>query len=83
MAKKRSKQNQKSLSVSIHYVPIPQADDKLSRAIDILLRAAARDSSQAEDSPDADKEKPPTRGTRQDAGDGEMSNENDATLSHE
>lgn len=42
--------------VEVHYVPVPDADSRLTRAIDILLRSAARE---VEGSTDAQKwEKP-------------------------
>jgi len=69
--KKHKERKGKTLKVTgIENIPAPDADERLSRAIDILLRAAARDTSQAEDSPDADKEKPSTRGTHEAAGNG-------------
>ena len=37
--------------VEIRYIPMPDADERLSRAIDILLRSAARDMSQSKESP--------------------------------
>ena len=80
MARKQDKQNQKRLVVNVHHVATPDAKERLSRAIDILLRAAARDTSQAEDSPDADKEKPSGRSTHKVAGDGECKDEHRRTL---
>lgn len=63
MAKKQGKQNQKRLVVSMRHVATPDAEERVCRAIEILLRAAATGISQAEDSPDADKEKPSARGS--------------------
>ena len=44
--------------VEIHYVPTPDADARLSRAVDILLCSAARDAARSEKSTNAKKEKP-------------------------
>ena len=74
MAKKQDKQKQKRMVVTMRHVTTPDAEKRLSHAMEILLRAAARDTSQAEDSPDADKEKPSARGTHEAAGDGGWKN---------
>lgn len=50
MAKKQGKQNHKRLVVSYRYVATPDGNARLSRAIDILLRAATRDSTKSGDS---------------------------------
>jgi len=80
VAKKQDKRNKKRLVVSVRHVATPDAKERLSHAVDVLLRAAARDTSQAGDSPDADKEKPSTRGTHKAADNGEMSNGKDGNL---
>jgi len=75
-AKEQRTRNKKGLTVIVRHVAAPDAKERLSRAIDILLRAAARDTSQAEDSP----EKPSTRGTHKAADNGEMNNGKDGNL---
>ena len=49
MAKKQTRENKKRLVVSIRHVAAPEADVRLSRALGILLKAAARDSTKSED----------------------------------
>ena len=50
----------KALRVAgIHYGPTPDADERLSRAINILLGSAARGTAKSEGSIDAKKEGPP------------------------
>ena len=49
MAKKQDKQNQKSLVVNLRYVATPDGNARLSRALGILLRAAARSTTESED----------------------------------
>lgn len=61
---KKANRHQK-LRVSIQFVAVPDADERLTRATGILLQVAARAASQAEDSPDADKEKPSAGGTHE------------------
>ena len=59
MAKKQNRQNQKRLVVSMCRVATPDAEERLSRAIDILLRAAGRtddDGKQAEGAAECDDE---------------------------
>lgn len=59
MARKQDKQNQKRLVVNVHHVATPDAKERLSRAIDILLRAAGRtddDGKQAEGAAECDDE---------------------------
>lgn len=71
MARRRANQHQKRLAASLRPVATPDAEERLSRAIDILLRAAARGTTKSEDSPDVDKEKPSGRSTYETAGDEE------------
>ena len=42
MATKQGKPSRKGLVVNIHHLPTPDAEARLSRAIEILLKAAAR-----------------------------------------
>ncbi len=70
MPKKYPKHKEKSLVVRLCYVAAPDSDARLSRAMEILLWAAARGTSQAEDSPDADKENPSGRSTHEATGNG-------------
>lgn len=67
MAKKQGKQIQKRMVVTMRHVATPDAEERLCRAMEILLRAAARGTSQSEDSPDAQKEEPPCQALEQDA----------------
>ena len=48
--KRVRKDRQRLRVVEIRYIPMPDADERLSRAIDILLRSAARDMSQSKES---------------------------------
>lgn len=43
MSKKQCIENKKRLLVTMHHVHIPNGNARLSRAIDILLRSAARE----------------------------------------
>lgn len=58
MAKKQGKQNQKRMVVTMRHVTTPDAEGRLSRAIDILLRVAARGT--------AKKERPPHQAPAED-----------------
>jgi len=51
------KEGQRMGVVEIRYMPVPDADLRLTRAIDLLLRSAARE---LEGSTDAPKEEKPT-----------------------
>ena len=48
--KRETRQNNKRLAVSIHHVAIPDVDQRFSRAMDILLKAAARDTTEEQES---------------------------------
>jgi len=49
--KRVRKGRQRLKVVEIRYIPMPDADERLSRAVDILVRSAARDVSQSKESP--------------------------------
>jgi hypothetical protein len=69
--KKHTDRKEKRLKVTeIQCVPTPDADERFCRAMDILLKAAARGTTKSEDSPDADKEKPFGRSTHEATGNG-------------
>ena len=55
------KQRQRQLIVRMKHAPAPDAEGRLSRAIDVLLKAAARDTTKSEDSIDAKKGTPPSQ----------------------
>jgi len=65
--------------VEIRYTPTPDADERLSRALGILLRSEARTAATSEESINAKKEEEPAReGSAEDtltAGDGECKDE--------
>ena len=65
--------------VEIRYTPTPDADERLSRALGILLRSGARTAATSEESINAKKEEEPAReGPAEDtltAGDGECKDE--------
>ena len=63
MAKKQGEQNQKRMVVTMRHVTTPDAEQRLSRAIDILLRVAARGTTKSKDGINTEKETPPTRGS--------------------
>ena len=52
--------------VELRYVPTPDANLRLSRTIDILLRSATSGSSQAKESPDTEREEPPRQAPAKD-----------------
>ena len=56
MPKKRGKQNQKHPVVSIRPVATADSDARLSRAVDILLKAAVEANSQSKDTSNSKKE---------------------------
>ena len=56
--KSKLKDGQRLRVVEIQYVPTPDADARLSRAIDILLSSAARDTDWEQESPVTKKEPP-------------------------
>lgn len=59
--KRGMKDRQRLRVVEIRYVPMPDADERLSHAIDILLRSAARKAAASEESIDTKKEEEPPR----------------------
>ena len=59
MAKKQGKRNQISLVVSMRHVVTPDADTRLSRVVNILLKAATRGTIVSEKETVAEKEKSP------------------------
>jgi len=61
------RQDIQRLVVSTQPVAAPDAEERRRRAIDLLLQAAAKDTSQSEDSPDAEKKSPPCQALEQDA----------------
>jgi len=58
VAKQQGKQNHKRMVVSLRHVATPDANARLSRTIDILLRAAARGASQSKGNPSTKREEP-------------------------
>lgn len=48
MTKKQRRESEERMAVSVRHVACADGDARLSRAIDILLRLAARDAAQAE-----------------------------------
>ena len=78
MAKKQTRENKKRLVVSMRYVAAPEADERLSRALGILLRSGARTAATSEESINAKKEESAREGSAEDtltAGDGECKDE--------
>jgi hypothetical protein len=58
--RKQTERNGKSLKVTgIQYVPAPDVDKRVSRAVNILLKAAKRNISESEDSKNGAKKEPP------------------------
>ena len=53
--------------VEIRYVPTPDADARLSRAMGILLKAAGRDISESRENTNTKKEEPPCQAPAEDA----------------
>lgn len=49
MAKKLGKQNNKRIVVSLRHVVTPDGNARVSRTLDILLRAAARSTTKSQD----------------------------------
>ena len=52
--------------VEISYVRTPDADERLSRAIEILLRSAARHAIQAKEAPNTEKQESPRQAPAED-----------------
>ena len=67
MAKKQGKQNQKRIVVSIRHVATPDAEERFSHAIGILLKAATRNTSQSKQTPNTKKKEPPCQAPADDA----------------
>lgn len=84
MGKKHDGQNQRRLTVRIDCVPTPDGEERLSRAMSILLKAAMRNTSQSKDNPaNAEKGKPPSQAPAENMltdGDGECKNGNERNL---
>ena len=79
--KRVRKDRQRLRVVEIRYTPTPDADERLSRALGILLRSGARTATTSEESINAKKEEEPAReGSAEDtltAGDGECKDGNE------
>jgi len=76
--KRVRKDRQRLRVVEIRYTPTPDADERLSRALGILLRSGARTATTSEESINAKKEEPAREGSAEDtltAGDGECKDE--------
>ena len=67
MAKKQGKQNQRRLVVSLRHAATPDDSARLSRAIGILLKAAAEANSPSRDTSNGKKESPQRQGPTKDA----------------
>ena len=65
--RKQGKQHQRGLTVRIECVPTRDAEARLSRVLDILVKAAKRAGARSRDSVDAKKEKPPDQAPADDA----------------
>ena len=61
------KEGQRLRVVEIRYVRTPDADERLSRAIDILLRSAARHATQAKEIQNTEKQESPRQAPAKDA----------------
>lgn len=64
---KKGKQNPKCPVVSIRCVAIPDATERLSRSLDILLKAAGRRAAPFEENTNTKKEEPPCQAPAEDA----------------
>jgi len=74
------KEGQRLRVVEIRYVRTPDADERLLRALGILLRSGARTATTSEESINAKKEEPARGGSAEDtltAGDGECKDGNE------
>ena len=60
------KEGQRLRVVEIRYVRTPNADERLSKAIDILLRSAARHAIQAKEAPNTEKQESPRQAPAED-----------------
>lgn len=67
MTKKPRRQSQKHLVVSLREADTPDAKERLSRVLDILVKAAKRAGARSGDSVDAKKEKPSDQARADDA----------------
>jgi hypothetical protein len=76
-----NKGRSQKLRIQMKYVPAPDVGERVSRALGILLRAAARTATTSEESINAKKEEEPAReGSAEDtltAGDGECKDKNE------
>lgn len=62
MANIQCKQNQAHIVISLHHVATPDSNARLSRAVDILLRAAVKKSTlQPKREPDTQNQRPPAQ----------------------
>jgi len=77
--KSSGKGEQRLRVVEIRYVPTPEAEERLSRAIEILLKAAARDTSLSKGSINS-KRKEPASGDTLAGTHGECENGNERNL---
>jgi hypothetical protein len=59
MVKKRHKEAHKQLAFCVEYIPAPSANDRLSRAINILLNSVPRNAPQTKEISSNLEEKPP------------------------
>jgi hypothetical protein len=59
MVKKRHKGAQKQLAFCVEYIPAPNGNDRLSRAINILLNSVPRNTPQTKQISSSLEEKPP------------------------
>ena len=78
--KRVRKDRQRLRVVEIRYTPTPDADERISRALGILLRSGARTATTSEESINAKKEEPAREGSAEDAvtaGDGECKDGNE------
>jgi hypothetical protein len=73
VAKKRRRQNEERLAVTVRHIACADSDVRVARAIDILLRSASVDTAQPEES-DSQKEKHPRHAPARDGptGDGDQ-----------
>lgn len=67
MSRKRARQNQKRSVVQLRYAPTHDADARLSRTIDILLKAAARETALSKESQKVENKQPPCEAPEEDA----------------
>lgn len=83
MAKKQCSKGQRDMTVNLRHTATPDAEQRLTRAMSILLNAAARDASQSKDNINAQEEESPCETPAEDtltAGDGECKDGNKRSL---